>query len=245
MGKERLQYLDIAKGMAIICVIIGHMRIKPINQFVYTFHMPLFIFISGYTLSLADTKVFLKKKSKALLIPYAFTCAATLLVEIVVNLISVIHAREGISVLNGVFCKIRDRVLASVFGMGGYNNRLFGWEYEFSNTGVIWFLLALFSGLCLANCFLKLKYGFMLVCVVAYLGYYIQKSVSLPWFLLSAMTFSLFIFIGYKEKEKKSFESPPSLINLLMCMGIWAFSYFTRDFSRFQGTSSQKECWMF
>lgn len=56
MGNNRKIYLDILKAIAIILVISGHVvqqfdsqyNINPIFIFIYSFHMPLFMLISGY-----------------------------------------------------------------------------------------------------------------------------------------------------------------------------------------------------
>ncbi|MDD6423524.1 MAG: hypothetical protein PUF83_10810 [Intestinibaculum porci] len=42
--KKRIDEFDIAKGIAIIAMIIGHLGMKHINMIVYAFHMPLFLF---------------------------------------------------------------------------------------------------------------------------------------------------------------------------------------------------------
>ena len=44
----RLQYIDIAKGIAMICIILGHLGNASINRIVFTFHVPIFFFITGY-----------------------------------------------------------------------------------------------------------------------------------------------------------------------------------------------------
>lgn len=42
--------VDVLKGIAIILVVIGHIRTyQPVVNFIYTFHMPLFAFLSGCT----------------------------------------------------------------------------------------------------------------------------------------------------------------------------------------------------
>lgn len=53
--KNRCEYLDIARGMAIILVVLGHsiqsnimdMDSSLVFRIIYSFHMPLFMFISG------------------------------------------------------------------------------------------------------------------------------------------------------------------------------------------------------
>lgn len=46
--KQRIEYIDTAKGILIILVILGHVfETGPANQFVYSFHMPAFFIISG------------------------------------------------------------------------------------------------------------------------------------------------------------------------------------------------------
>ena len=50
MDKKRIAYIDKAKGVAILLVILGHCCgsvEEPINRFVLSFHMPLFFFLSG------------------------------------------------------------------------------------------------------------------------------------------------------------------------------------------------------
>ena len=73
--KTRLDYLDIAKGFAMICIIMGHMGLEKVNSFVFTFHVPIFFLISGYflntRLSFGD---FLRNMARQLLITYTITC---------------------------------------------------------------------------------------------------------------------------------------------------------------------------
>lgn len=46
--KKRIEWIDIAKGLAIILMVVGHTAIPSrINNWIYSFHMPFFFFISG------------------------------------------------------------------------------------------------------------------------------------------------------------------------------------------------------
>ena len=50
-SSNRIEYIDIAKGMAILCVIMGHMGWEYADRIIYPFHMPLFLICSGYFIS--------------------------------------------------------------------------------------------------------------------------------------------------------------------------------------------------
>lgn len=50
-NKARIEEFDIAKGISILCVILGHLGIYNVNRIVFTFHMPIFFLINGYFIS--------------------------------------------------------------------------------------------------------------------------------------------------------------------------------------------------
>ena len=76
--KKREEFIDIAKGIAILCVIIGHTwknaypADKRLMVFIYSFHMPLFFILSGWCLKSTDVKIssVIVKKIKQLVVPY-------------------------------------------------------------------------------------------------------------------------------------------------------------------------------
>lgn len=45
---QRNQRIDVIRGMAIMLVVLGHSGVsEPLFQWIYSFHMPLFFFVSG------------------------------------------------------------------------------------------------------------------------------------------------------------------------------------------------------
>ena len=75
---KRIEYIDIARGIGILLVVLGHndfAQISPLGyRLIYSFHMPLFFFLSGYFLNVSIPFVdFLKKRFNSLLKPYLFT----------------------------------------------------------------------------------------------------------------------------------------------------------------------------
>lgn len=68
--------IDIAKGIGIVLVVLGHCSGKWISAFIYLFHMPLFFLISGYLYNEKSSEkplVYIKKKFWGLYIPYLLT----------------------------------------------------------------------------------------------------------------------------------------------------------------------------
>jgi len=76
--KKRIAYIDIARGLGILLVVAGHndlALVSPyLHRWIYSFHMPLFFFLSGYFFkSGVPLGVLLKKRFNGLLKPYIFT----------------------------------------------------------------------------------------------------------------------------------------------------------------------------
>ena len=69
--EERKDYIDIMKGIGIILVVIGHTG-NSFSGWIYSFHMGLFFWITGYTMALKplpEMKVFVAKKIKSIIFP--------------------------------------------------------------------------------------------------------------------------------------------------------------------------------
>ena len=76
MNENRISFIDIAKGLGILLVIMGHTVdcTKFIGRFIYTFHMPLFFFLSGYVMSDKYLKDGISKRIYPLLLVYLEMC---------------------------------------------------------------------------------------------------------------------------------------------------------------------------
>jgi len=88
--EKRLGYIDKLRGFAILLVVLGQLYLPytnegnshPVAEMIYSFHMPLFFFISGYLCEITH-KIdrigywnFCKKKMTSLLVPYIFWALA-------------------------------------------------------------------------------------------------------------------------------------------------------------------------
>lgn len=120
-GKQRIDYYDTAKGILILLVVIGHIfETGPVNQYVYSFHMPAFFMVSGIMMNYSSAMkkplhTAIMDKAFALLIPFLFF--------------------EVIGVLSNI---VRFGVTLNVFGYA--SNTLKLW----CNNGPDWFIWALF-----------------------------------------------------------------------------------------------------
>ena len=206
MVKQRVEYLDYVRGMAILLVVLGHMYNveDPIRILIYSFHMPLFFMISGFFADKDSVLLeFVKKKFKTLMIPY-FT-------------------------FGGV-------IMLIMYATNGYNKELAVYVKHFvTGVGrdALWFLLCLFLIEIIFNIVIKLRYSavqyivFITLFVIGLygehlhhgkmamitllrvfvglgfyaLGYYVYKyinKINIPYFILIAV-FLLNCFLSFKN----------------------------------------------
>ncbi len=220
----RVRYIDIARGIAIICIILGHMEIWAINRVVFTFHVPLFFFITGYfTSDRRGLKEFCLNKFRTLIVPYIATCIVMILCA------AALEVHRGGQALTAV----RYWGYAALYGSGdNYDEPFF-----IPQIGALWFLLAAFWG----GIFLRLSLNFKKYIRIAFVGAlflfgYLTRSIC--WFPLSIQAgacATLFMYMGYLLK---------SLIPILkntsreikcfgICVAVIATAYFIKDFQSF------------
>ena len=153
---QRIRFFDIAKGIAILAVILGHSAIEA-NVFIphhtaqlvvavcFSFHMPLFFILSGYFMH-PKRSFRWAKEARQLLCTYAVTGVAVL---VGVTCMATIN-HEGRAYM------LRRWGEAVLYGSGDISDRTL-WPVEL-RIGAIWFLLALFWAHLLLHAFAKLPY---------------------------------------------------------------------------------------
>ncbi len=68
---EYVRWIDILKGLGIIFVVIGHVYSNEvIYNWIYSFHMPLFFFASGYVYKKRSVLLDFKHRVKSIIVPY-------------------------------------------------------------------------------------------------------------------------------------------------------------------------------
>src|ERR1041384_5770408 len=75
---RRIEYLDMSRGIGILLVVLGHNDLGAVSPFahkvIYSFHIPLFFFLSGYFINTSISFFdYFKKRFHSILKPYLFT----------------------------------------------------------------------------------------------------------------------------------------------------------------------------
>lgn len=133
MNQKRLEYVDVAKAFGIILIVLGHVLKNGIfRQVIFSFHVPMFFFISGITFH-AKKKVaaFLANKAKRILVPYFCFSIISICIYIIMGSI----ASNALGVAGNV------SLLQCIWGMlyGNSRNGFMQWNQP------LWFLPCLFS----------------------------------------------------------------------------------------------------
>ena len=70
--ESRSTAIDVARGIAAILMLIGHLELNArVDQFIYSFHMPLFFIISGMTMKAEENlPAYIRKRIRRILVPY-------------------------------------------------------------------------------------------------------------------------------------------------------------------------------
>ena len=120
MARNRIEEVDILRGIAAILMILGHSFIVYpvdistvpwchwIGHFIYTFHMELFFVPAGAVYHCSNYKIFIGKKIKRILVPYVFFGVITLLLK-----------AFGGSAINGVE-STKEGIMKFLFHGGNY-----------------------------------------------------------------------------------------------------------------------------
>lgn len=177
--RNRIEWIDIAKGLGMILVVVGHSGIPNIlSAWIWSFHMPLFFFVSGivFTASKYITlKAFLENRFRTLILPY-------FLFSIIVYLWAI---------------QLNYHLLIVSF-----SELYLGW-----NGIALWFIPVLFfTETCffLLNSHLKFKvYKYVIIFLLSSVGYiFYLNSFHLP-FKIEVVCYALF-FYGIGSLSKKS-----------------------------------------
>lgn len=187
---RRIEWLDIARAISIILVVLGHSSTsKYLVTYIYSFHLPLFFVISGYLFTQKEMSClnYMKNRAKTILVPYFVFSFLTYFIYIAIYAVSSNKTKYPYSIVL--------KQLAGIF----YSNGTIWMDFNYT----IWFLTCMFIVQLMFFLIMKyIKNNFQLVgilvasSIVGYLGS-VFMPVRLPWSIDVAFTAIVFYGAGY------------------------------------------------
>lgn len=211
--KQRIEWIDCAKGIAMLLVLLGHRVFGSVRGAIFSFHMPLFFIFSTMNFRLSgDMGQWWKKCKKAfvhLVVPA--------LVAITIFTAGKLIAMGG-TVFNLEFWKAKGLSLLFASGSEFYIGSL-----RIPRMGMPWFLIVLFTGRSLFDLLhLKLGKAFVPTCIgLSVAGVIIggRYEVWLPLSFDITLASLAFLLMGY---GLRSFDpSKRQLTGLLVVTAVW------------------------
>ncbi len=191
---KRIGWIDITKGIAIILVVLGHSLIGlKINDFIFSFHMPIFFIASGLLFKKRSVKETIQKNAKRLLIPYAITSV----VAVITRVISAWVQNWTVPQMKNLAI---NTAIGALFGYGVDEGRK--WFFEVWKIGAIWFILAFFW----SNIILQVVYKYtekwqewqraVLITCISSIGYIVGQYLWLPTNIDIGAFAIIFMYVG-------------------------------------------------
>lgn len=183
----RKNWIDIAKGLGLIFVLIGHTKLYILATIVYIFHMPMFFYLSGYVFSYDkyDFKTFVLKKVKSLLIPYYVLGFFVLIANTITNMYLV------------------DFRLHYLMRITDEQEKIINYFTQ-ERFGTLWYISALFWMSIILACLMKLCKGnhILISLIISFLAiatyvYYALGGGSVYCNLDATLAMLPFYYIGY------------------------------------------------
>jgi acyltransferase len=178
---NRLNWVDSLKGFAIFLVVYGH-NFPFCEKYIYSFHMPLFLMISGFFYPRKSDLNDLKKRFISLIIPY-FSWASILFVFWVI-----IAKKMGVSAQQEL--SNLKNFIGIFYAQGGGDYMNWGIPMWFLPMLFLAFCLRYFIGLCSENSLVR----FIIILLFTMVGYFLEMD--LPWSFNVAFVAVFFLFLG-------------------------------------------------
>jgi len=209
---KRIPTLDIAKGLGILLVVLGHNwavlhEKDEVFRIIFSFHMPLFFFISGMLLKNDESfPKFLASRAQSLLKPYLAT----------ILLIGLIKAIKG----KGFSAHYIEYITGAIYATG----RTIEWV-------PLWFLPHLFVASCVAWLVCHYVRSFVVLGLLSFLSLVIGAGMlshrDLAWSLDLAPLTVPFLILGYMSRDwLRSAEFKPTILFMVSAIFILLHYFF-------------------
>lgn len=182
--KQRILWVDVLKGIAIMLVVTGHSAVEcGLNHwayFIYSFHMPLFFLLSGFLFTPRPEKEYLRKSARRLLLPFA---AFVLLMAVPFFASWIIHL-DTVGAA-GVIKPLKIMLLGGVMATAGWYT-------------VVWFVTVLWLSTNLFNFIASRKLSLLLIVpllLTGYLATYLTPDI--PFHITIVPMATAYIWLGF------------------------------------------------
>lgn len=192
--KQRFDWLDVAKGLGIIAVVISHSRCYELIWILSACYVPVFFVCSGYTFKIKNGQTYSKfivQKIKRLLVPYIFCISIIILFNYIVNIIFLQPFDWWRSIIGSIYSR------AMLYPMNIEPN-----VYMLPmNSQPMWFLTALFITLQISYYILRIQMKKMIMIlsifillIITYVMTFIP--ILLPWSVDCISIFTIMMLFG-------------------------------------------------
>lgn len=214
ISKNRIDWIDQTRGLSILLVVYAH-NFPIFEEYIYTFHVPLFFLISGFFHSIIQNSNSILKRFKSVMIPYFLWSILLFLFWVFLGRFYGESANFDLSVVNnfiGVF-----------YSQGGR---------EYMDWGIpMWFLPAIFLTFILFSLIQKIKILYLrlialvvLIVVGFVLPYLFQ--IHFIWSFDVALVALIFYSLGFYFKSYLINLSEKQSWFFILIFGIIHFSLF-------------------
>lgn len=221
---QRVEFVDTARGIAMLCIVLGHLDIHAVNLVVYTFHVPIFFLITGWFVSARQSVgAFTSRRARTLLVPYAVTCAVIVVGMCLLAALGA-PAAEGQTVGNTALRWI----VAALYGSGTPAVPL---PSGVTEIGAIWFLLACFWGCVGLRALLEIRYEWLravLALAAALVGVFTASVFFLPFSLQPGMVALGYMYVGWAARaylwpRVQQWPKAAKVAAVCVAAAVWAF----------------------
>lgn len=191
-NRSRLNWLDIARGICILCMVTCHcfgwsQRNPMFTFFTGTWFLVFFFFCSGMVFSNKhDFKTFALRQFKKLMIPYLLVAGGILLHRVYTGLW---WDLSPLMKAKSYFATLLTSLSADLGNVALFNTSTIG-------IGPIWFFTCMFMASLIFKAIYRFKYRLVISVVLAALAAWSQKYVVLPLTIQDAFIGCMFMAIG-------------------------------------------------
>lgn len=213
-NKKRIEFIDLAKGMCILLIILGHTGVAVDYPGLTAMRTPLYLTLSGlFFKDYGSFGHFLKRKTNRVLVPFIFFYTASYAIFHTVNIVA-----PGLIISDATN-------IFDLFTQGQYFN------------GPLWFLLAIFWSNILFYCIYAnikqelLRATAVLCCAAAGL-WLVKEHIFLPCFLDTTLVGLPFFYFGYQlRKSSILYPSKHDRFNIPVSLVLFGCAYIIDSFA--------------